>query len=49
LKNRDINGIVDEFKWLIENGYKEINIIGQDITAYGIDRGRDSPHSLKTS
>lgn len=39
LENRDINGIVDEFKWLIENGYKEINIIGQDITAYGIDRG----------
>ncbi|MCX7857788.1 MAG: 30S ribosomal protein S12 methylthiotransferase RimO [Deltaproteobacteria bacterium] len=27
--------IVREFKWLIDSGYKEINIIGQDITAYG--------------
>ncbi|MCX7966205.1 MAG: 30S ribosomal protein S12 methylthiotransferase RimO [Syntrophorhabdaceae bacterium] len=35
--SRSIGDIKEEFLWLIERGYKEINIIGQDIGSYGID------------
>ncbi|MHB8111051.1 MAG: radical SAM protein, partial [Syntrophorhabdaceae bacterium] len=31
--------ILGEFQWLIGQGYREINIIGQDITSYGMDSG----------
>lgn len=39
LKSRGIDGIEKEFHWLIANGYREINIIGQDIASYGKDIG----------
>lgn len=37
--SRPIHDIKREFLWLIENGYREINIIGQDIGSYGVDIG----------
>lgn len=35
--SRTFDSIINEIKALDESGVKEINIIGQDITAYGID------------
>lgn len=35
LRSRDLRQVKEEFRWLLAQGYKEINIIGQDITAYG--------------
>jgi ribosomal protein S12 methylthiotransferase len=35
LRVRRKEEIRKELEWLLENGYKEINIIGQDITSYG--------------
>ncbi|MCX8110048.1 MAG: 30S ribosomal protein S12 methylthiotransferase RimO [Syntrophorhabdaceae bacterium] len=45
--SRSIEDIEIEFRWLLENGYKEINIIGQDICSYGIDIGRDLKELLR--
>lgn len=39
LLSRTIADIEKEFNFLLESGYREINIIGQDITAYGKDNG----------
>ena len=39
--SRTIESVVDEVKALDEKGVKEINIIGQDITAYGMDIYRE--------
>lgn len=39
LRSRGPEDIKKEFQWLIENGYREINIIGQDITSYGKHSG----------
>jgi ribosomal protein S12 methylthiotransferase len=36
-----VEEIADEFRSLLENGFKEFTIIGQDITSYGRDRGTD--------
>jgi ribosomal protein S12 methylthiotransferase len=41
LKSRRLEDVKAEFQWLIGQGFKEINIIGQDITAYGKDLGAD--------
>ena len=35
LRSRSPEEIKTEFEWLLENGFREINIIGQDITSYG--------------
>ncbi len=40
LTSRAEDDILREFRWLLEQGYREINIIGQDITSYGKDPGR---------
>ncbi len=40
LTSRPAEDILMEFRWLLERGYREINIIGQDITSYGTDRNR---------
>jgi ribosomal protein S12 methylthiotransferase len=37
LRSRTIDSIVEEVKQLAEHGVKEINIIAQDVTQYGID------------
>jgi len=47
LRSRPFEDIKKEFGWLIENGYREINIIGQDITSYGKDLGITLKHLLK--
>lgn len=39
LRSRELAEIVLEFQWLLEQGYREVNIIGQDITSYGKDTG----------
>ncbi|MBP1746721.1 MAG: MiaB-like tRNA modifying enzyme YliG [Deltaproteobacteria bacterium] len=39
LQSRTIADIKAEFIYLLENGYREINIVGQDITSYGKDGG----------
>lgn len=38
LKSRAIEDILDEVKGLVEKGVHEIQLIAQDLTAYGIDR-----------
>lgn len=42
LRSRSKNLIVDEAKDLIANGIKEINLIAQDLAAYGTDKNKDS-------
>jgi len=39
LRSRSIDSVVEEAKVLAGKGVKEINLIAQDITAYGADRG----------
>jgi ribosomal protein S12 methylthiotransferase len=39
LTSRTVADIEEEFQFLLEHGFREITIIGQDITAYGKDRG----------
>ncbi|MCX5813222.1 MAG: 30S ribosomal protein S12 methylthiotransferase RimO [Proteobacteria bacterium] len=35
LRSRSMGSIREELEWLLAEGFKEINIIGQDITSYG--------------
>lgn len=35
--SRSIESVIQEIRYLDQKGFKEINIIGQDITAYGLD------------
>ena len=35
LRSRNPEEIKTEFEWLLKSGFREINIIGQDITSYG--------------
>ena len=37
LKSRKIETLVDEAKWLVEGGVKEITLVAQDTTQYGVD------------
>jgi ribosomal protein S12 methylthiotransferase len=39
LRSRSMESIREEFEWLLAEGFKEINIIGQDITSYGKNDG----------
>ena len=41
LQSRSVKEIQAEFAYLVENGFREINIIGQDITSFGKDTGCD--------
>jgi ribosomal protein S12 methylthiotransferase len=40
LVSRSVASIEEEFLFLLERGFREISIIGQDITAYGKDAGQ---------
>ena len=40
LASRPLDGLVDEARGLLKSGVREINIIAQDTTAYGTDRGQ---------
>ena len=37
LKSRKLETLVDEAKWLVEGGVKEITLVAQDTTQYGVD------------
>ncbi|NLW35525.1 30S ribosomal protein S12 methylthiotransferase RimO [Syntrophorhabdus aromaticivorans] len=39
LRSRPSEDIVEEFRYLLGQGFKEINVIGQDITSFGRDSG----------
>jgi ribosomal protein S12 methylthiotransferase len=41
LQSRSVAEITTEFLYLLENGFREINLIGQDITSFGKDTGFD--------
>lgn len=43
LRSRSVEDIVDECRALIGRGIREINLIGQDLGAYGRDRGPRNP------
>jgi len=38
-RSRRIGEIIQEVQWLVEDGVKEIHLIGQNVTAYGKDLG----------
>jgi ribosomal protein S12 methylthiotransferase len=42
LRSRDIPSVVAEVKSLVDRGVKEINLIAQDVTAFGAERGNGS-------
>ncbi len=48
LTSRPANDIEKEFLFLLDHGFREINIIGQDITAYGKDSGTDLKTLMQT-
>ena len=39
LSSRSIDDVREEFVWLLDHGFKEFTIIGQDITSFGKDKG----------
>ena len=39
LRSRDRDSLLAEARLLVRRGARELNLIGQDITAYGLDRG----------
>ncbi len=39
LRSRDRDSLLAEVRMLVRGGAKEINLVGQDITSYGADRG----------
>ncbi|MGD0230794.1 MAG: 30S ribosomal protein S12 methylthiotransferase RimO [Syntrophorhabdales bacterium] len=41
LKSRTADDIKEEFARLLGEGFREFNVVGQDITSYGKDGGRD--------
>lgn len=41
LTSRAEKDVIGEFRWLLDQGFREINVIGQDITSYGKDAGRE--------
>jgi ribosomal protein S12 methylthiotransferase len=41
LASRSVADVKEEFGRLLEGGYREINVIGQDITSFGRDTGSD--------
>lgn len=42
LRSRNLDSLVLEAERMVENGVREINLVGQDITAYGRDRSECS-------
>ncbi|MCK4946981.1 MAG: 30S ribosomal protein S12 methylthiotransferase RimO [Candidatus Aureabacteria bacterium] len=46
LKSREQADIIEEVRKLVSGGVKELIIVGQDIAAYGMDRGKQELSSL---
>lgn len=49
LRSRSVENIVNEIKSLVKNGSREINLIAQDLAAFGTDRKRNELLSLLES
>lgn len=47
VRSRTVEHIKREFLWLLRHGYKEVNLVAQDLTAYGRDMGVDLKILLK--
>jgi ribosomal protein S12 methylthiotransferase len=47
LVSRPIGDVEEEFRFLTAHGFQEINVIGQDITAYGKDSGANLEELLR--
>ncbi len=43
LRSRPVADLILEAKWLAAQGVKEMTLVGQDLTAYGLDLGRNHP------
>lgn len=39
--SRDSDEILSEVRYLVENGYKSITLLGQNVNSYGLDRGEE--------
>jgi len=48
LASRDVESVKQEFRWLLSEGFKEINIVGQDITSFGKNSGSNLKSLLKS-
>ena len=48
LTSRDMESVKEEFIWLLSEGFKEINIVGQDITSFGKNSGSNLKALLKS-
>jgi len=46
LASRPLEDVLHEARFLLEGGVRELNLIAQDTTAYGMDRGRPELHVL---
>ena len=42
LRSRSLESVVAEAKWLASEGVKELILVAQDVTAYGLDRGEEA-------
>ena len=40
LRSREIASVVEETRQLVASGVREINLVAQDVTAFGLDRGK---------
>ncbi len=41
--SRPMEEILDEVRWLVQQGVKEINVIAQDLSSYGLDLKKPTP------
>ena len=46
LRCRDMQDILNEAKWMVSEGVKEIIVVAQDVTAYGDDKGENKSCEL---
>lgn len=46
LESRPIEGIIDQFHQGLEKGFKDFVILGDDVGAYGVDRGQTFPELM---
>jgi len=44
-RSRDMDTVLSEFKSLVDNGYKDITLLGQNVNSYGNDLGRKDSFS----
>ena len=47
LRSRSLADLVNEVRMLAENGVRELTLVAQDLTAYGLDLGAGAPHLVE--